>query len=37
MPIVIEYSRFNEIEKIEIPAEALEAELIEEDIAADEA
>ena len=37
IPVVIEYSRFNEIEKIEIPAEALEAELIEEDIAADAA
>ena len=37
IPVVVEYSRFNEIEKIEIPAEALEAELIEEDIAADAA
>ena len=31
MPIVIEYSRFNEIETIEIPEEALEGTLIEEE------
>lgn len=30
MPVVIEYSRFNEISSIEIPAEALEGELLEE-------
>lgn len=30
MPVVIEYSRFNEISSIKIPAEALEGELLEE-------